>query len=101
MNVGDGNHCFPRLEIPGVLGNFRGEFVAEDARIFEVGLLPGKGMEVGSADADLADTEHYLAICRFRFRDIKGFKMTGLPAGDGFHGFEDAAGNSPVQVSRA
>ena len=101
MNVGDGDHCLPRLEIPGVLGNFRGEFVAEDTWIFEIGLLPGKGMEVSTTDADLADTEHYLTICHFRFRDIKGFKMTGLPAGDGFHDFEDAVGNSRVQVSRA
>jgi hypothetical protein len=101
VNVGYGNHYLPRLEIPGVLGNFRSEFVAEDTRVFEIRLLPAKGMEISTTDADLADTEHYLTICRFRFRDIKGFKMTGLPAGDGFHGFDDAAGNSLVQVSRA
>ncbi len=101
MNVGDGYYRLPCLEIPGVLGNFRGELVAEDTRVFEIRLLATEGMEIGSADADIADAEHYLTICRYRFRDIKGFKMTGIPAGDGFHGLEDAAGNSPVQVSRA
>ena len=63
-----------------------GEFVSEDARIGEEGLFTFEGVEIGSADADVLDTEKRFVGFADGGCDFFEFEATDFFAGDLFQG---------------
>src|SRR5258708_412037 len=69
------------VEVDEVAGNF----MAEDARVFEIGLSTFEGMEIGAADADTANFDDRLAGLRQGCVGGAIFELSGLYANESFH----------------
>jgi hypothetical protein len=57
FDVGQRYYGLAGFESATIDGDLGGQFVAEDARVFEVGLTIAEGVVVGAADPDFADAQ--------------------------------------------